>query len=99
MAFALHKDPAEPFRRTMLHLQITAVTLAWLVAVPILVVYGLTGTEPGGRVFLVAALLTLVFPFSAAVLATRRQRFGIGAAYIVLTLLMVVPAMAIARAG
>ena len=96
MAYAMQKDPTEPIRRAQLNLQVTAVTLAWLVVIPILVVYGLTVSA---RVLTLTAVLTLVFPFSAAVLATRVGRFGIAGAYIVVTLLMVVPALAIARAG
>jgi len=97
MAFALQKDPTEGVRRTHVHLQVLAVTLAWLVTVPILIVYGLTGRRRGDDVFSLAAYLTLLGPFTAAVIATRARRFGLGGAYVVLTLLMVLPALAIAR--
>ena len=99
MAFALHKDPADAVRRTQVTLRIVLVTLAWLVVVPIVVGYGLTARPRGGGAFSLAAFLTLLGPFTAAVVATRNQRFGLGGAYIVLTLLMIVPAVAIARAG
>lgn len=97
MAFALEKDPAEPARRTHLHLKLTAVTLAWLVSVPILLVYGFTGAHRAENVFDLAACLTMLGPFVAAVIATKNHRFGWGGAYIVLTLLMALPAAAIFR--
>jgi hypothetical protein len=99
MAFALEKDPAEDERRTRVTLLIVTVTLAWLVLVPLLVVYGLTGTRRGEHVFSVAAALTVLLPFIAAVIATRARRFSAGGFYIVLTFLMIVPALAIVRAG
>jgi hypothetical protein len=99
MAFALEKDPAEAERRTHVTLLVVMVTLSWLVLVPLLVVYGLTGSRRGDEVFGVAAFLTILLPFVAAVIATRARRFPLGGAYIVLTLLMIVPAIAIARAG
>ena len=97
MAFALQKDPLEAPRRTHLHLRLIAITLAWLVAVPLLLVYGLTGPGRGDHVLDLAAFGTLLGPFAAAVLATKNRRFGIGGGYIVLTLLMVLPAAAITR--
>ena len=97
MAFALQKDPAEPARRTHLHLKLIAVTLAWLVAVPLLLAYGLTGHHRGDDIFDLAAFITLLGPFTAATIATKNHRFGWGGAYIVLTLLMVFPAAAITR--
>ena len=75
------------------------VTLAWLVVVPLLVLYGVTGEKRGDDVFMLAAFLTVVGPFIAAVIGTRNQRFGIGGTYVVLTLLMIFPAVAIARAA
>jgi hypothetical protein len=74
------------------------VTLAWLVVVPLLMIYGLTGEKRDGDVFTLAAFLTVLGPFIAAVIGTRNQRFGIGGTYVVLTLLMIFPAVAIARA-
>ena len=97
MAFALQKDPLEAPRRTHLHLKLIAITLAWLVAVPLLLVYGLTGPGRADNALDLAAFGTLLGPFAAAVLATKNRRFGLGGGYIVLTLLMVLPAAAIAR--
>jgi len=99
MAFATAKDPADIERRTRVTLRVVLVTLAWLVVVPILIGYGLTGQRRDDGALRLAAFLTLVGPFVAAVIATRHRRFGIGGAYIVLTLLMVLPAVLIARAG
>ncbi|MGX6603025.1 hypothetical protein ACWKSP_12930 [Micromonosporaceae bacterium Da 78-11] len=99
MAFALQKEPAEAERRTRVTLLIVTVTLAWLVLVPLLVVYGLTGPRRGGEVFSVAAMLNVLLPFVAAVIATRARRFPLGGVYVVLTLVMVLPALAIIRAG
>jgi hypothetical protein len=99
MAFAVQKDPAEAEQRTRVNLMVVAVTLGWLVIVPILVVFGLTGRRRGDDVFSLAAFLTMLGPFVAAVIATRGRRFGLGGFYVVLTLLMVLPALAILRAG
>jgi hypothetical protein len=99
MAFALRKDPAEAQRRTHVTLQVVLVTLAWLVFVPLLLIYGLTGPHRGGDVFTLAAVLTLALPFAGAVIATRNQRFTLGGGYLVLTLLMILPSLAIAHAG
>jgi hypothetical protein len=99
MAFALEKDPAEGPRRTHVTLQVVLVTLAWLVTVPLMVVYGLTGKHHGSDVFTVAALANLVLPFSAAVIATRNERSGVAGFYIVLTLLMILPSLVIGHAG
>jgi hypothetical protein len=97
MAFALQKDPTEPARRTHLHLKLTAVTLGWLVSVPLLLVYGLSSPRHPENVFDLTAYLTLLGPFVAAVIATKNRRMGLGGAYIVLTLLMVLPAAAMTR--
>lgn len=99
MAFALQKEPGEDQRRTHVTLKIVMVTLAWLVIVPIMVVFGLTGQQRGGDVFTMAALVNLVLPFSAAVIATRNRRSGLGGFFIVLTLLMILPSLAIGHAG
>ena len=99
MAFALEKDPTEGPRRTHVTLKIIMVTLAWLVVVPLMVVFGLTGKEHGDEIFTVAGLANLVLPFSAAVIATRNKRSGVAGLYIVLTLLMIVPSLAIGHAG
>jgi hypothetical protein len=99
MAFARQKDPADRVRRTRVTLQVVAVTLTWLVTVPILLIYGLTGQSRDDDVFLLAAFLTVLLPFVGAVVATRGRRFGLGGAYVVLTLLMVIPAAWMIRAG
>ena len=98
MAFALAKDPHDAERRTQVSLQIALVTLAWLVVVPIMVGFGLFGAQRSGGVLRFAAFLTVLGPFVAAVIGTRSRRFGVGGAYTVLTLLMVLPALFIARA-
>jgi hypothetical protein len=97
MAFALQKDPAEDARRTHLNLKILAITLAWLVTVPLLLIYGAITHHSADRVFDAAAFATILGPFIAAVIATKNHRPGIGSIYVVLTLLMVIPALAIAR--
>jgi hypothetical protein len=99
MAFALEKDPADDVRRTHVNLKVVAVTLAWLVIVPILIVYGLTGRHRDDHVMTLAALGTMLGPFVAAVIGVRNRRSGIGGFYVVLTLLMVIPAVWIVRAG
>jgi hypothetical protein len=99
MAFALEKDPTEGPRRTHVTLKVVMVTLAWLVVVPLMVVYGMTGPRRGSDIFTVAALANLVLPFSAAVIATRNRRSGVAGLYIVLTLLMILPSLAISHAG
>jgi hypothetical protein len=99
MAFALEKDPTEGPRRTHVTLKIVLVTLAWLVVVPLMVVFGMTGVHRGDHIFTLAALANLVFPFSAAVIATRNKRSGVAGFYIVVTLLMTLPSLAIGHAG
>jgi hypothetical protein len=99
MAFALEKDPTEGPRRTHVTLKVVLVTLAWLVVVPLMVVYGLTGQQHGSGIFTVAALTNLVLPFSAAVIATRNKRSGVAGFYIVVTLLMILPSLVIGHAG
>jgi hypothetical protein len=99
MAFALQKEPGEDQRRTHVTLKVVMVTLAWLVVVPLMVVYGFTGQQRGDDIFTLAAFANLVFPFSAAVIATRNKRSGVAGFYIVLTLLMILPSLAIAHAG
>jgi hypothetical protein len=99
MSFAREDDPADASRRTRVTLRILLVTLAWAVLAPLLVSYGLTVRPRTETIFTAAALLTVLGPFAVAVMATRNQRFGAGALYIVLTLLMIVPALAIARLG
>jgi hypothetical protein len=97
MAFALEKDPHEHARRTRVRLKLVAVLLTWLVTVPLLLVYGLTVTHRNHDVLKAAALITVLGPFVAAVIATKNHRFGLGGLLIVLTLLMTLPALAMVR--
>jgi len=97
MAFALEKDPHEHARRTRVRLKLVAVILAWLVTVPLLLVYGLAVTHRNHDVLAAAALVAVLGPFAAAVIATKNHRFGLGGLLIVLTLLMTFPAIAIVR--
>jgi hypothetical protein len=99
MAFALQKEAGEDQRHTHVTLKVVMVTLTWLVVVPIMVVFGLTGQHRGDDIFTLAALANLVLPFSAAVIATRNRRSGLAGFYIVLTLLMILPSLAIGHAG
>ena len=80
-------------------LRVALVTLFWLVSVSLLVGWGLTVPDRQGNSTssTLAALLAVVLPFVAAVIATRNRRFIVGGCYIVLTLAMVLPALAIAR--
>ncbi|MFI5491390.1 hypothetical protein [Actinoplanes sp. NPDC051859] len=80
-------------------LHVLFITLLWLVAVPFLLGWGLLGAERQGGTLAFAALLTVVLPFAAAVVATRRGLFFTGGAYAMLTLAMVLPALSIMRAG
>ena len=99
MAYAVHKDPGEGARRTTLHLRLTAVTLGWLVSVPLLLGYGLLDDHHGGVVATTTALLAVTLPFVAAAMATHAGRFGIAGVYVVITLLMALPAAVIAQLG
>jgi hypothetical protein len=97
VALAKLEDRRETARRTDVVLQVAAITLFWLVSLALLIGWGLTGTAGGERD--VAALLAVVVPFVAAVIATRHGRVWVGGAYVVLTLAMVLPAMGIAGLG
>jgi hypothetical protein len=97
VALAKLEDRRETARRTGVVLQVVAITLFWLVSLALLIGWGLTGTAGGERD--VAALLAVVVPFVAAVIATRHGRVWVGGAYVVLTLAMVVPALGIAGLG
>ncbi|WP_250007482.1 hypothetical protein [Actinoplanes sp. M2I2] len=97
MAYACQKDPAEIARRLRTRRVVTALTAGWAVVVPILILYGVTGRQRETEVIAIAALLTVTLPFLAAVIATHGRRFGLGAAYVVLTLLMVLPAIWVAQ--
>ncbi len=97
VALAKVEDRRETARRTEIALQIAAITLFWLVSLALLIGWGLTGRAGAERD--VAALVAVVVPFVAAVLATRRGHVWVGGAYVVLTLAMVLPAMGIAGLG
>ncbi len=97
VALAKLEDRREAARRTEIALQIAAITLFWLVSLALLIGWGLTG--PAGAERHVAALIAVVVPFAAAVLATRRGHVWLGGAYVVLTLAMVLPALGIAGLG
>jgi hypothetical protein len=94
VALAKVEDPRDIARRRELALRVLAITLFWLVSLALLIGWGLTGTP--GRERDVAALLAIVVPFAAAVVATKNGSFRLGGAYVVLTLAMVLPAMGIA---
>jgi hypothetical protein len=97
VALAKIEDPRVVARRREVALRVVAITLFWLVSLALLIGWGLTGTA--GRERDVAALLAVVVPFAAAVLATRNGQFRLGGAYVVLTLAMVLPAAGIAGLG
>ena len=97
MALALEADPTADARRITIQRRVTALTLGWLLIVPVLIGYGLTDPQHDSDAFSVAASLTLLLPFIAAVVATQGGRFGLGGAYVVLTLLMVLPAAGITQ--
>ena len=97
VALAKLEDRRDVHRRTEIALQIAAITLFWLVSLALLIGWGLTG--PAGAERSVAALVAVVVPFVAAVLATRRGHVWLGGAYVVLTLAMALPALGIAGLG
>jgi len=94
VALAKIEDPREAARRADIALRVVAITLFWLVSLALLIGWGLTGTAGGERD--VAALIAIVVPFAAAVIATKHGYVWLGGAYVVLTLAMVLPAMGIA---
>jgi hypothetical protein len=99
VALAKLEDRREAVRRQEVALRVTAVTLAWLVSMALLLGWGLTaGSGPGGERYL-AALIAVVLPFVAAVIATRHRYPWLGGAYVVLTLVMVLPALGMAGLG
>ncbi|MEU7904518.1 hypothetical protein [Actinoplanes sp. NPDC049118] len=85
--------------RTEVALKVTLVTLAWLVSVSLLLGWGLTGPQRQSGTILLAALCAVVGPFVGAVIATRHGQFRLGGVYVVLTLVMVLPALSMVRAG
>ena len=94
VALAKLEDRRAVARRTEVALQVAAITLFWLVSLALLIGWGMTGAAGAERD--VAALLAVVLPFVAAVIATRHGYVWAGGAYVLLTLVMVVPALGIA---
>ncbi len=94
VALAKLEDRRETHRRTDVALKVTLVTLIWLVSLALLLGWGLTGGAGAERQF--AALVAVVLPFVAAVIATKNGYVWLGGAYVVLTLAMVLPALGIA---
>ncbi|MCY1139971.1 hypothetical protein OWR29_18360 [Actinoplanes sp. Pm04-4] len=97
MAYACQKDPAEIARRVRVRRVTTALIVGWAVIVPILIVYGVTGRDREPEIISIAALMTVLLPFLSAVIATQGRRFGLGSVYVILTLLMVLPAIWVAQ--
>jgi len=98
-AAEIREDRMAAARRTEAALHILLVTLLWLVAVPFLLGWGLLGEERQPRTLALSALLAVVLPFLAAVIATRSRLYFTGGVYVVLTLVMILPAAGILRAG
>jgi hypothetical protein len=94
VALAKLEDRREVARRQEVALRVAAVTLAWLVSMALLLGWGLTGHAGHERDL--AALIAVVLPFVAAVISTRHGYMGLGGAYVVLTLAMVLPALGMA---
>jgi hypothetical protein len=94
LALAKLEDRREARRRTDVALKVTLVTLIWLVSLALLLGWGLTGGAGPERQL--AALVGVVLPFVAAVIATKNGYVWLGGAYVVLTLAMVLPASGIA---
>jgi len=100
-ALEVRQEQRDAVRRTEVALQVALVTLIWLVSVSLLVGWGLTGPkqEGGSTSSALAAVLAVLLPFVAAVIATKNKQFIVGGVYVVLTLAMVLPAVGIAEAG
>ncbi|MEV6630962.1 hypothetical protein AB0M54_09435 [Actinoplanes sp. NPDC051470] len=86
----------EVARRTEVVLRVTAVTLAWLVTMALLLGWSLASPGPAGAERYAAALVAILLPFVAAVIAVSNHQGRLGGLYIVLTLVMVFPALGIA---
>ena len=89
----------EARRRADIGWQVALVTLVWLVTVPFLMAWDYTGRQVGSSGHTLASVLTVLLPFSCAVIATRNRLWLLGGVYVIVTLAMVLPAVAIARAG
>jgi hypothetical protein len=85
-------------RRAEVTLRIVAITLLWLVLVSLLLGFGLTTRDPDVS-NLLAALVAVVLPFAAAVLATRARMPILGGVYAGLTLAMATLAVLVPALG
>ena len=97
----IRQERQEAARRREVTLRVALVTLCWLVSVSLLVGWRLTvpaGHDSTTSSWL-AALLAVLLPFVAAVIATKNRQFILGGCYVVLTLAMVLPALAIVRSA
>lgn len=83
-------------RRTEVALRVTAVTLAWLVIMALLLGWSLATPGPAGGERYLAALVAILLPFVAAVIAVSNTQYRLGGVYVVLTLVMVIPALGMA---
>lgn len=92
-------DRREAARRADVALRVAALTLAWLVSVSLLVGWGLANPGRNDGTNAAAALLTIVLPFLGAVIATQNRMPVLGGCYVVMTLVMVFPALGIVRGG
>ena len=101
VALAKQEPKRDAARRTEVALRVTLVTLIWLVSVSLLLGWGLTAPEgqSGTTSSSLAAVLAVLLPFVAAVIATKNRQFVVGGVYVVLTLAMVLPALGIAGAA
>ena len=98
LALAKQEPKREAVRRTEVALRVALVTLIWLVSVSLLLGWGLTVPEgqSDATSSSMAAVLAVLLPFVAAVIATKNRQFVVGGVYVVLTLAMVLPALGIA---
>ncbi|WP_157408598.1 hypothetical protein [Actinoplanes sp. N902-109] len=90
-------DRVAAARRRQAALHVAVVTLVWLVGVPFLLGWGLLGAQREDSVIMLAALLTVVLPFTGATIATRSGLYFTAGCYMVLTLVMVIPAVSMVR--
>ena len=95
----IREDRLAAARRADAALHVVLVTLIWLVVVPFLLGWGLLGQQRQPGTITLAALLAVVLPFAAAVVATRSKLYFTGGVYVVVTLAMVLPAVSMVRAG
>jgi hypothetical protein len=92
-------DRREAARRAEVALRIIAVTLAWLVSVSMLIGWGVANPGRDRGTNAAAALLTVLLPFVSAVTATRNRMPVLATCFVVVTLVMVFPALGIVRGG